>query len=259
MPGRASSKGVRVYIDAYEFSGYLDKLGPLECSYTEAGWASFTDPVKGYLAGIAKVTPNVIAGALDNTAATGLHVIMSAATAIGAKHSVLVFIGSQGAPPVTGDPTFSGVFGLDDYIVAPPFDGQVLVSMPFSPYDVTSEPAGFVQPFGRVLHAKAAETAANAANTPNIDNLAQTVNGGIFVYMLLSSNGTVTLSVDDSANGTVWAALSGATSGSINASVTPVAGQVALGVGATVREFLRWQLALGTATTATFVSAFIRA
>lgn len=259
MPGRITDKGLRVYIDAYDFSGYFDKVGPLEVGFTEAGYAAFTDAVKGYLPGIPKVSPNTFNGIMDNTASVGLHAILSGATGAATKHSVMVALGAQGAPPATGDPTFSGIFDLDAYQVTPPFDGQVLVTLPWSPYDVTSEPAGFVQPWGRILNPKGAQTGPNASNTPNVDNLAASTNGGIFVCHLLSSNGTVTLSVDDSANGTVWAALAGATSGSINASVTPVAVQVALGTGATVREFLRWQLALGTATTATFIASFIRA
>lgn len=58
--------------------------------------------------------------------------------------------------------------------------------------------------------------------------------------------------------GDAFAALSGATSGSIDASVTPVSGMVALGVTAAVRRYTRWQLAFGTATTATFVCGLIR-
>ena len=41
-------------------------------------------------------------------------------------------------------------------------------------------------------------------------------------------------------------------------SVTPASGMVAISTTATVRRYLRWQISLGTATTATFALAFIR-
>jgi hypothetical protein len=94
-----------------------------------------------------------------------------------------------------------------------------------------------------------------------IDNGAASAKGGIFAYQLFSSDGAVTLSIDDAAANTGdgdFAALSGATSGELDASSAPVSGMVALATDATVRRYIRWQAAFGTATTATFALAFIR-
>jgi hypothetical protein len=109
------------------------------------------------------------------------------------------------------------------------------------------------------LHASAAETGANTG-TGIDDNGASSTLGGIFVYHLLSSDGTVTLTAQDAttnSNGS-FSNITGATSGSIDATTTPQSGMIALGATSTVRRYLRWQLAFGTASTATFVMAFIR-
>ena len=78
------------------------------------------------------------------------------------------------------------------------------------------------------------------------------------VYQVLAGNGTATISIDNSANNSAFTALSGATTGSINCAVVQH-GIVALGVTATVRRYLRWQIALGTATSVTFALSFHRA
>jgi hypothetical protein len=109
-----------------------------------------------------------------------------------------------------------------------------------------------------VLHPLGAETAASTA--AGIDDTAASSLGGIMVYHLMSSDGTLTIKVQEGAGNTDgdFADLSGATSGSIDASVTPVSGMVALSTTAAVKRYLRWQIALDTATTATFFVAFIR-
>jgi hypothetical protein len=135
----------------------------------------------------------------------------------------------------------------------------VAVNIPFLNADYSAV-KGYHNPFGLLVHANSAATAANTA-VATIDNGAASALGGIFVYQLLSSDGTVTLSIDDAAANTGnadFAALSGATSGSIDASSAPVSGMVALATDAAVRRYIRWQAAFGTATTATFALAFIR-
>jgi hypothetical protein len=80
------------------------------------------------------------------------------------------------------------------------------------------------------------------------------------MYQVFAGNGTATLKVQDAATNTnpSFADLSGATSGSVNCA-TPSAGVVAISTTATVRQYLRWQIVFGTATTVTFALAFVRA
>lgn len=249
MPGRTLEQWLRFYTDGYDLSGYIRTVGLLSMKFEEhEATCPLVDAVKGYLAGKGDISFGPLNAVLDPVTG-GLHDIAKGA---GISRVVMIPIGIQAAPAM-GDPVFSGRFQQGAYQAA----GEVVVTvnLPFEGWD-TANLISYVNPWGRLLHAKGAETAVDSGT--GINDGAQTTKGGYFVYMLFSSNGTVTLSVDDSANGSTWLALSGATSGSINASVTPVAGIVPLGVTATVRQYLRWQLAFGTATTATFASAFVR-
>ena len=66
-----------------------------------------------------------------------------------------------------------------------------------------------------------------------------------------------TISVDDSADNSSFLALSGCTTGSIDVSTKP-SGIVAIGKTATVRQYVRWQVALGTASDVDLTLSFIR-
>ncbi len=158
------------------------------------------------------------------------------------------------AAPASGDPVFMGYFvqlGYNGELVGP----SVYANVPFGQWDISDLPA-YERPWGNLVHSKGAETAANTG-TNDVDGAQATSKGGWLMYHILAGDGTATVSIDDSADDSAWTALSGATSGSINCAVVQK-GIVELGVGATVRQFLRWQLALGTATTVTWVMAFSR-
>lgn len=250
---RAIEKNNRAYVDGYDFSGYLSTFGQCGVAYDAPLIEAYSDAVKNALIGRGVMKCGPLNGffAPAGAGATGLHELTDSGQG---TRNVLVAIGGLAAP-AAGSPFFAWQFEQSSYQVANG-TGAVAASLALG----NASYAGlknYSLPWGLLLHANAAETAANTANN-NVDNGASSVLGGIFVYHLLSSNGTVTLSVDDSANNSTWAALSGATSGSIDATTTPASGMVALSTSATVRRYLRWQLALGTATTATFISGFIR-
>lgn len=247
--GRTVSKFTRVYMDGYDFSGYSRMIGPFTWTFPTDDQAALTDEVKNTLLGQATISPTVLNAFLDNTATSGLHVLTNAA---GVARTLMVPVGIKAAPAV-GDPTFCGVYEQKDYMM----EGTetVFATVNFGNWDGASR-ISYQKPWGVLTHAKGAETGANSANG-GVNNGAATTAGGYLVYQVFAGDGTATLSIDDSANDTVYAALSGATSGSIDCS-TPKYGVVALSTTATVRQYLRWQLALGTASTVTFATAFVR-
>ncbi len=247
--GRTPQKHTRVYVDGYDLSGYTRSIGPLSIAFDSTTEATLSETVKGGLCGYAAITPGPLNGLFDSTAA-GLHAVLNAP---GAARTMLVAVGIRAAP-AAGDQAFCGVFQQSGYPAEFPADGMVLANAEFGLSNVTSGPLGYGKAWGVLLHALSAETGANTG--AGIDGGAATTNGGFFVYQIFSKNGTATLSVDDSADNSNWAALSGATSGSVSPS--PAAGLVALSPTATVRRYLRWQLALGSATTVTFACAFVR-
>lgn len=252
--GRTTTRWSRVYADGYDISGYSRAIGPLEVTFEEADLTTMADPVKGYLRNHAQVNVGTLDAVFDNTATSGLHAVLSSP----ASRNVLVAKGIRGVP-ADGDPCFAGYFMQGAYQIAE--DGMaVTANIPFTGWAADASTLQYAGPWGTLLHANASATADNSAGA-GFDNpiAGATAKGGYFVYQILGGDaGTVTLSVDDSADNSSFTALSGATSGSVAASAG-VSGIVAIGNGATVRRYLRWQLAFGTAATVTFVSAFMRA
>ncbi len=253
MAGRTVPKHVRVYADGYDFSGFSRTIGPLEWVYEEADLtAQMGDAAKGFFPNLASVKLGTLNTVLDNTPTSGPHIILQT---VEASRIVMVPIGIQAAP-VSGDPVFMGQFVQGGY-TGEIVDKSVYANAPFGEWDVENEIA-YDKPWGKLVHPKGAETGANTG-TSDVDNGGASAAGGWLMYHVFDGNGTATISIDDAATDSnpSYAALSGATSGEINCAVVQK-GIVALGVGATVRQYLRWQISLNTATTVTFALAFVR-
>lgn len=257
--GRTLNKHSRVYVSGFDLSGFSRMVGPLEITHEEADMTvDMSDTVKSYLRNRTHVNLGMLNALLDNTPTTGIHDVLKSS---GGSRTVIVAKGIRTAP-AAGDPAFGGTFIHKAYQVESP-GGAVVLTIPWSGWAVNATSLDYAHPWGTLIHANGAETAANTANS-GIDNpeAGATALGGFFVYQVLAAAGsstmTATLSVDDSANNSSWLALSGATSGSIACNVRS-AGMVALGTADAVRRYLRWQISLGTATSVTFVSAFMRA
>ena len=250
---RTHPKFQRLYINGYDLSGQARDLGTTGVTFSDKPDAALSDAVENTIIGRGSIQAGPFNAFLDPKAAgtTGLHELMYGGQLIS---YIMAVYGTPGGP-IAGDPMFAAAMQQGSY-TGQQSDGMFPVNIDFKGA-ANSGPLTYDKPFGYLIHAKGAETAANSANT-NVDNGAATTAGGIFVYQMFSSNGTATLSLDDSANGTSWVALSGATSGNITAASAPKYGMVALATTATVRQYIRWQLALGTASTVTFACGLIR-
>lgn len=249
---RINDKFTRVYMDGVDVSGYARTVGSLGWDYEFQPDRAFTDQCLNVIAGRADITAGGFSSFLDNDTAGVFALAKSVAT-----RNYMVTYGTN-AVAVAGDPMFAWQFEQANY-KAEGGNGFVAVGADLSNASYAST-LTYSKPWGFVLHAKGIETAVNTA--VGLDDLgAASALGGIFVYQLFSSNGTITLKAQDAATNTnpSFSDLSGATSGSIDASVTPKSGMVALGTTAAVRRYMRWQIVLGTATTATFALGFIRA
>lgn len=249
---RINDKFTRVYNNGVDISGYANAIGSLDWTYAATPNAAFSDAVFNAIAGRPTISAGNINAFLDNDTA-GLFNQVKTATD---NYNLMVAYGTN-AVSIAGDPFFAWKFEQMDF-QAGGGEGFLPVTIPVG----NASFAGVLnhsKPWGVILHARGAETAANTAIGID-DRGASSALGGVFVYHLLSSDGTVTLKIQDAATNTNpnFADLSGATSGSIDASTTPKSGMIALSTTATVRRYLRWQLALGTATTCTFICGFIR-
>lgn len=254
MAGRTVAKHARVYMDGYDISGDTRSIGALMCQFEEADMTCLTDAVKGALPNQATLGIGTLNCVMNNTASSGIHAVLSSA---GQQRTVLVTIGSR-TDPAQGDPAYCAVLQQKDYLLDPNNAG-VYLNISFDKTSSSATSLLYARPWGWLLHAKGAETAANTAVGID-DNGGASAFGGYMMYHVFAGNGTATIKVQDAAvnsNGS-FADLSGATTGSIDCT-TPKHGIVALGRTATVRQYLRWQMVLGTATTVTFALAFVRA
>ncbi len=249
---RTHLKHCRVYMDGYDLSGYERSMGAMSQVFDVAPETTLSDGIQNIIMGRAVIGMPSYNGFLDNDSA-GAFALSRASNG---TRSVLVAIGANTAP-AAGNPIFAWKMEQTGYMVEQGA-GFVAANIMFGDASYAS-PLTYSTPWGILLHASGAETAVNSS--AGIDDYgASTSKGGIFVYQLLSSNGTVTLKAQDAATNSdgSFSDITGATSGSITAAVTPAYDMVALSTTATVRRYLRWQLVFGTATTATFVCGLIR-
>lgn len=252
--GRTVARWARVYADGYDLSGYARSVGPLSQEYGAAIGAALADEIKGAMLGQGTLSIGALNGFFDNTATSGLHVIANGA---GVRRVVMIPLGVRAAP-AQGDPAFCGEYEQLGYHAVEQ-DGYVTANIPFGNADANAAHLAHLKAWGTLLHAKAAKTAVNSS--AGVDDYgAATTRGGFLCYQAFASDGTATIKVQDAATNSdgSFSDLSGATSGSIDPSVTPKSGIVAIAPTATVRQFLRWQIVLGTATTITFALAFVR-
>lgn len=251
---RTHNKHIRVYMDGVDISGYSRTIGQLGWMFDAEPDTTITDGVKNILMGRGDIMAGPINAVLDNDTA-GLFVLAGSGTATKGTRDLMIPIGANAAP-AQGDHFFAWEFEQTSYTVEPG-SGFVTANIPMGGASFDSS-LTYKKPWGVLLHAKAAETAVNTA--VGVDGGASSALGGIFVYHIFSSNGTVTIKAQDAATNTnpSFSDLSDATSGSVDATSAPKHGMIALSTTATVRQYTRWQLVFGTATTATFACGLIR-
>lgn len=256
--GRTHPRWARFYMAGYDLSGYSRTVGPLKWEYEEAEiTAQMGDSVKGYLPGKASISCGTLNGVFDSTVTSGLHVI---ASSVATSEVVMIPIGIRAAP-AAGDPVFMGEFVQLGY-TAEESGGAIFANVPFGEWDVSDLLShSRSKPWGVLIHAKAARTAANTA--VGIDDYgAATALGGYMMYQIFAGaggDGTATIKMQDAAANTnpSFADITGATTGELDCS-TPQKGVVDLTATRDVRRYLRWQLALNGATTVTFAIGFCR-
>ena len=246
--GRTVNKWTRVYIAGYDMSGFTRAIGPLEETFDEADLTTIADAGKGFLPNQGHIKVGTLNGVFDPVTA-GLHDLKTLPN----ERTLLIAVGIRAAP-AQGDPTFNAVQQQLAY-QASEEGGAIVVTLPFSEWSGEAVSRAYSRAWGVLLHALAAETVVNSA--AGVDGSAATLLGGYMGYQVTAGNGTATLKVQDSADNAIWADLSGATTGVLDMTVRRGA-IVAIGNTATVRQYLRWQIVFGTATSVTFSMSFVR-
>lgn len=257
--GRTVSKFQRLYVDGYDLSGYARSIGDLSCVFDTGIDDPMNAALKGSWTGQATIGCGTMNALFDNTATTGIHALMSSPSGM---RNVLVAHGIQAAP-ANNDPAFCGQFPELDYKAAPG-ENPVALTIAFGGADARGVSLLYAQPFGVLLHALGAETAANTAT--GLDEGAQTTKGGYMMYQVTAAAGTgnitATIKVQDAdtnLDGSFGDLLS---SGVINCGsggvAVPTSNVVALATNATVKRYVRFQISFTLATSVTFALAWVR-
>lgn len=248
--GRTHLRFTRVYVDGYDMSGHTRSFGPLAITFEEGMDDAISKTVKGVVPGSAKISMGTLNGIFDNTATSGIHIVM---VAPGGERDVMIPFGIRAAP-VDNDPCFSYQFHQLGYY-GNPQENPVTASIPFGNASHLAGVLGYANAWGVLLHASAARTAANSAT--GLDQTASSAKGGWMMYQVFAGNGTAAIKVQHASTNSDGSFSDLLSSGTIDCS-SPTSGVASLATTATVNRYVRWQLALGTATTVTFAISFHR-
>ena len=251
--GRTLNRWSKVYAGGYDFSGYARSIGELPFAFQFADVSTLSD-------GISNVMVNTTEGRELNINCILDTALVPIAAAGGTYWDLMVALGIR-ADPAAGDPVYMGKFALTQNMAGED-GGAIVAALKFQGLDA-SDPQTYRQPWGTLVHAKAAEVGANVAIGYTDGQVGATSYGGFMMYEIFSLDaGTVTISMDDSAtnlNNAAFAACAGMTTAAIAQAATPCAGIIELGHTATIRQYVRFQVALaGGGSTCTFALAFVR-
>ena len=255
MADSTHEKYLRAYVGGYDLSGDTMSFGPMGVTYEPEAIACWSDSVKAVRSqGHPQNSMGSLAGLMTPTA-NRLHALYKA----GGNTPIITVACGMMAVPAAGDETFSGKFLQRDYIVSPALgSGYIPSNLTFE-----SQPNGalvyYQQPWGVLLHANAAATAVNSG-TADHDNGASSSLGGYGVLQVLAGNGTCTFTIEHSAanDDPTFDATGAIVTFSTTDASSPFAEIKEIAPSTTVQRYLRWQIALGTATTVTFVLSFHR-
>lgn len=253
---RTVLKNYRIYIDGREMSCYSRSFGPLSCTFDEGIDDAICLDVKGTWPGNATVGMGTLQGLFDNTATSGIHVLMNGA---GVKRTVTIAAGFEGIP-ADNDPAFNGQFLQSSY-ESGVSENPITVSAGFANTSGIASNLNYARPWGVLLHSLRAETAVNTAI--GLDQLATTTAGGYMVYHVTAAAGTGNMTGAVKVQHSTTTNLDGSfsdllSSGTINCIGGGVSGIVALAKSATVGRYIRFQTAFTLATSITYSLAFVR-
>jgi len=256
--GRTLNRWTRVYYHVYNVCGLTRSIGPLSVVYDAVDEKALCDEVSGALPALPNISPGTLNGIFDTAAGTTLSLADVGSAAGSQTPSPLTIAIGIRAAPAAGDPVFCGYFNLMDYTFEADNPGVAHVSLPFGMWN-TAYLKEYQHPWGNLLHAYAAATAANSSGT-GVDGGAATSYGGYMVYHTFGGDGTATIKVQhsvDEVDGN-YADLGGCTSGEIDFTTNTSGYAATTTTTTTVNQYTRWQIALNGATTVTFVLSFVR-
>jgi len=247
MAGRSHIlRWTRVYLDGYNISGVMRDIGNMTNSFGEAMMAGINESPRHFVSDqMRSVGVSGFKALMDDTALSGIHTLLVAATKTGHELSILF---GNGAEPDELDPAYlMGGVALGDNAS---WDGATAVmSSDFLPDTLTTTG----RPWGVVLSDET--SLGSTTNKTQHDNLALTTKGyQANLHVTATSSGNFSLLIQHSTSG-AWAGEE-ATLGAFAASGSIVASEHISGTG-TVNRYVRFR-AVKTGGSCTPVVTFAR-
>ena len=249
----------RCFVDGYNMSGQTRQIGEVGVTCEAPMDAALSDAVMNVTAlGRASIKFGPLNAFLSPTAAATKGMYELANSGRGQRNVIAAW--AAAAEPTLGDPCFAWMMEQMTFTQAASA-ALIAVNAAFPNASYAGE-LNYSNPWARLLHGSTAETTVNAAAGLDDNGATASASGGLLHWQILSSNGTVTVKMQDATASNLdasFADVTGATSGSQDASTTPKSGFVQLATNAAIRKYLRPQIVFGTATTVTYIMAFSRA
>ena len=256
MAGRTLSKWERVYMDGYDLSGYGRSIGPLGIEYAVSDLtAPMSDTVKGYLLGQPAITVGTFNGVMQSTTDSGIEI--SAIQTAGVYRDIMVVFGDRAEPAAAaagiGVPVFCAKSAHSGFKLADD-GGAITITAEFADDDA-SDITGHGIAWGKLIHAKGAETAVN--DQKGINTGYSSTLGGVMAYQVFAGDWAGTLKIQSSVTDVDgdYVDIVGATVTLANSD--PCAGMITIPVTETVKQYVRWQLTTTGGTTITFALAWL--
>jgi hypothetical protein len=253
--GRTLQRWLRLYQNGYDLSSDTLSVGPLVWDYGYEEQRGLNWAVAGGLCERATIQTGTVNTLLRTTddPTTSPHDIIKGMD--GQAVVQLIAVGVR-AEPAAGDPAWCAA-QLSQSKVTPPTLGMVTGTIAFQP-DVTAG-MNYDRPWGVLLHAKGARTAANTA--AGLDGGAATTGGGYIVAQVfaVAGEGTVTIKCQSAATNlnANFADVTGLTLDFAHTAV-PGAAIAQAATTATINRYTRYQLVFDGITSVTFALALVR-
>lgn len=256
--GRTLQRHLRMYMNGLDLSSDFLSVGALSWDYGHEAQAALNWEIAGGLCDQATIATGTCNTLLNTGDPAGAHEYLQLMD--GELVAVTVPFGIRAAP-AAGDPVWCAMHYAKAK-VTPPASGMVTGTIDYSPANVTPANAKLVYdvPWGVLLHAKGAETAANSAT--GIDGGAATTAGGYIVAQVFAIEGTGTVTIKAQSASTnsdgSFADVAGLTLDFADTDV-PSAAVAQAATDETIERYTRWQIVPDVGVdSVTFALALIR-
>lgn len=261
---RSISRFSRFYAGGYDLSGETRSIGPLSWEHDQTDDACLDWEIKGGYCGSPTILTGQVNTILRHETDASLSPLDWLDGMAGTNAVIMAPIGEMAAP-VAGVHTWMTAQRMKPPVMSGGGESEMTtVTLTFAPSGFLSDSAGtllaYNNPWGRLIHAKAARTAANTAT--GYDWGASTTHGGWMMAQIfaVAGTGSVTITAQHASTNSdgSFSNITGLTTGAVADTSIPTAVIAQAATTATIERYTRWQISLSGITSVTFALSLAR-